>query len=317
MGAGRSLVIGGSGQIGAQVLELLGAAKCLIASRRMTRESGLGLDLGAIATDDDAESLLRGHAVNAIYCIAGMTDVEACEGMPRLAYAVNCRGPAMLARTAARRGIPFVYFSTEYVFDGATAAYGRLGGPYGESDPMNPLSVYGQSKARGEFAVRAACPHALILRTTVVYGEDAGEKNFLYSLMRSLRAGRPMRVAQDQISTPTYNRDLASATVALAGSSASGVYHVCGPERMDRLQFARAAARLLDLDAGLLVGVPTRALGQKAQRPLSAGLSIEKLRRQHREIRMRTMAEALADCRPALEAFLTSCREDEAVCWHR
>jgi dTDP-4-dehydrorhamnose reductase len=169
--------------------------------------------------------------------------------------------------------------------------------------------VYGRSKWEGEQAVLAACPHALVLRTTVVYGQDLGQKNYVYSLMRQLSAGHAMRVAQDQVSTPTYNRDLAAAAVALVERGASGIYHVCGPERMDRLAFARSVADLLLLDAGLLEGVPTAELGQKAARPLNAGLAIDKLRRMHPDLTMRGPADALADCREALETFLQASRD--------
>jgi dTDP-4-dehydrorhamnose reductase len=304
--AAKSLLIGASGQLGAQMLPLLGPSRCLITSRRPTRSGELDLDLAALATVTDTEAALGPHPIDAIYCIAGMTAVDTCEDAPDLAHRINCRGPEMLARVAARRGIPFVYLSTEYIFDGAAGPY-NASGPYNEDDPANPLSVYGKSKRQGELAVLAACSRALILRSTVVYGEDYGEKNYIYSLMRSLAAGRPMRVPQDQISTPTYNRDLAAATIALAQRGAKGIYHVCGPERMDRLEFARTVAQFLSLDARLLIGVPTAALGQKASRPLSAGLAIDKLRRLYPDLTMRPLGEGLADCRAGLEAFLASC----------
>ena len=296
----KSLLIGASGQLGAQMYHLLGPDRCLVSSRRAAEPDQIPLDLAALATVDDAERALETHSLDVIYCIAGMTAVDACEDTPELAHNINCRGPEMLAHIATRRNIPFVYFSTEYVFDGT-------GGPYAEDDATNPLSVYGKSKWDGELAVQAACSHALILRTTVVYGQDFGQKNYVYSLMRLLAAGKGMRVPQDQISTPTYNRDLAAATVALAVRGATGVYHACGPERMDRLEFARKVAEFLSLDASLLTGVPTSALAQKAARPLDAGLSIDKLRRMHPDLKMRPLAEALADCREDLEKFLRTC----------
>jgi dTDP-4-dehydrorhamnose reductase len=299
----KSLLIGASGQLGAQILHLLGRERCLVTSRRPVNAASpageLALDLAALATPDDAERALGTHEIDTIYCIAGMTAVDACEGAPEMAHHINSRGPEMLAHVATRRGIPFVYFSTEYVFDG-------FAGPYMEEDPVNPLSVYGKSKWQGELAVQAACSHALVLRTTVVYGQDFGEKNYIYSLMRLLAAGKTMRVPQDQISTPTYNRDLAAATIALAERGATGVYHACGPERMDRLEFARSVAQFLALDPDLLIGMPTAGLGQTAPRPLNAGLSIDKLRRLHPDLTMRPLAQALADCRADLEAFLHS-----------
>jgi len=296
----KSLVIGASGQIGSQMLHLLGTDRCLVTSRKPGSDAVLPLDLASIPTKADAECILGRHALDAIYCIAGMTNVEGCEDVPEQAHLTNCRGPEMLARVASDRKIPFVYFSTEYIFDGND-------GPYAEEAVANPLSVYGRSKWEAELAVIAACTHALILRTTVVYGQDCGQKNYVYSLMHALAAGKTIRVPQDQISTPPYNRDLAIATVALVNLGATGIYHVCGPERMDRYEFARSVAAYFLLDGSLLSGVPTSSLGQKAPRPLSAGLSIDKLRRLHPGLKLRSLADGLTDCRNGLEEFLHSC----------
>jgi dTDP-4-dehydrorhamnose reductase len=75
-----------------------------------------------------------------------MTDGEGCEDSPEAAYNTNCRGPEVLARVAGQRGISFIYFSTEYVFDGND-------GPYPEDAKVNPLNVYGKSKWEGDLAV--------------------------------------------------------------------------------------------------------------------------------------------------------------------
>jgi dTDP-4-dehydrorhamnose reductase len=144
--------------------------------------------------------------------------------------------------------------------------------------------------------VLAAHPEALVVRTTVVYGPDPGQKNYLYSLMRNLSAGAVMQVAEDQISTPTYSRDLVRATISLVKAGASGIFHVCGPELMGRLEFAQKVAESLGLDASLLKGMPTAKLGQIAPRPLCAGLANQKLRDQHPSLRMRTVTESLNDC---------------------
>jgi dTDP-4-dehydrorhamnose reductase len=299
MGA-KPLLVGVSGQVGSQLLHLVGAENCIATSRRP--EAGqIPLDLAALASVDDAERSLGSLEIDAIYCIAGLTAVDYCEDVPEVAFATNCRGPEMLAKVAAKRDIPYVYFSTEYVFDG-------YDGPYAENDTANPLSVYGKSKWEGELAVLAACGHALVLRTTVVYGQDYGQKNYVYSLMRLLSAGKTMRVPEDQISTPSYNRDLARATVGLVERRAKGIYHVCGPERMDRMEFARGVAGFLGLDTELLVGMSTAALGQKAVRPLAAGMSTEKLVGEFPELRMRGLVESLEDCRGELEEVLRGVR---------
>jgi dTDP-4-dehydrorhamnose reductase len=283
----RALIVGANGQVGKQIMGTLSRNACIPTARFPRLPECLSLDLAAI-DKEGATKLLAPFDLNAIYCVGGMTNVELCEVECDLAMRTNCTGPKTLAEIAEERHIPFVYFSTEYIFDGAD-------GPYDEDAQARPISGYGRSKWLGEREVAAACSKALILRTTVVYGPDEAEKNFLYSLTRALVGGTSFKVPADQISTPTYNRDLAKAAVHLVESGATGVFHVCGPERLSRLQFATEAARLLGLDADLVIGVPTGSLNQQAARPLKAGLSTEKLRRLHPGIHMHGLSTSLSD----------------------
>ncbi len=299
----RTLIAGATGQVGTQMLRYLTdvrGAETALATTRHTREGWLHLDFAELATIDQAAALFDGYELDSIYCVAGMTAVDACEDEPDLAFRTNARGPGVLAAYAQRRKLPFVYFSTEYVFDGAP----EHPGPYAEDAALRPLSVYGKSKLAGEEAVCKACTGALILRTTVVYGPDARQKNYLYSLMRNLATGTRMRVPEDQVSTPTYNLDLIAAAVGLVQCGASGVFHVCGPEVLGRLEFARAIAAQLGLNGSLLEGVSTAELGQRAPRPLAAGLATGKLTALYPQLRMRPVAEAIMECAAELQEFL-------------
>lgn len=286
-GHSRSLIVGATGQVGKQLIRTVGMDHCVPTARIPHSSEWLTLDLASIDRET-AMKLLESLDLNAIYCVGGMTNVDLCEVETDLAIQTNCHGPKVLAEVANERNIPFVYFSTEYIFDG-------VNGPYDEESAANPISCYGVSKWRGEQAVSDACSRALILRTTVVYGPDDAEKNFLYGLRRALMAGDSFRVPEDQISTPTYNRDLANATLRLVEARATGVFHVCGPELLSRLQFARYATRFWGLDTTLVSGIRTSSLGQKAPRPLNAGLLINKLQNIYPEIRMRSLADSLSD----------------------
>jgi dTDP-4-dehydrorhamnose reductase len=299
----KTLIAGASGQVGTQMLGALGARA--LATSRVEREGWLRMDLAELTESVQAAALLDTEALDAVYCVGGMTHVDGCEAEPELAWRTNARGPGVLAKYARGRGLPFVYFSTEYVFDGQA----EDAGPYAEEARTNPLSVYGKSKLEGEWRVLEAHGEALVLRTTVVYGPDPREMNYLYALMRNLAGGTKMRVPEDQVSTPTYNRDLIRAAMGLVRARASGVWHVAGPERMGRLAFAQEITRQLGLDAGLLEGLPTTALGQLAVRPLDAGLATEKLRRAYPELRMQGLAESLADCADELAGFLYRVRD--------
>jgi dTDP-4-dehydrorhamnose reductase len=288
----RSLIVGASGQVGAQLAQVLRGysenVMPLMASRRPHEEGMLSIDLEALRMLRDVERVLDPYELGAIYCAGGMTNVEWCEREPGKAMRINCDGPAVLAEYAAKHGVPFLYFSTDYVFDGDN-------GPYGEDAKVHPLSVYGRSKVQGEQAVLAVHACALILRTTTVYGPDAGQKNFLYTLRRNLTADAGLRVAIDQWTTPTFNRDLAAAAVTLTRKSATGLYNIGGPEWMSRYTLARRAAAIWKFDEHKIIGVETKELQQVAMRPMKGGLLIDKLARLHPEIRMLKVEAALSE----------------------
>jgi dTDP-4-dehydrorhamnose reductase len=267
----RVLVVGGSGQVGAALTGLLaGRGHQVVATHyRAPQRDTRALDLLDTAA---VRALVDEVAPDVVFFSAAITHVDACEDDPEEAFRVNAEAPAAAARAAAARGARFVFFSTEYVFDGAD-------GPYAEDAPARPLSVYGRTKLEGERAVLAADPRALVIRTAGVYGPEPQGKNFVYQLLRRAAVGEPVRVPSDQTSTPTYNADLAEAAVALVERGVEGVVHVAGPAVVDRHAFARLVCEVFGLPAGCLVPVPTAALGQRAPRPLRAGLRTDYCRR--------------------------------------
>ena len=158
---------------------------------------------------------------------AAYTAVDKAETDAEAARQANADGPAELARLCALADIPLIHVSTDYVFDGSKGA------PYLESDPPNPIGVYGASKRAGEVAVLAACPKALVLRTSWVYAPYG--KNFVLTMLNAATRMPKLRVVADQIGCPTSAQDLATAILAvtdrlLAGWRAeyAGLYHAAG-----------------------------------------------------------------------------------------
>jgi dTDP-4-dehydrorhamnose reductase len=148
---------------------------------------------------------------------AAYTAVDQAENEPELAETINGIAPGILAKAAQQIGASIIHISTDYVFDG------RKSSPYLESDAVNPLSVYGHTKLLGEQQVVANCDRACILRTAWVYG-CAGRSNFVKML--KLGAERPeLRVVADQIGSPTWAEDIASAIARLIESQAIGTFH--------------------------------------------------------------------------------------------
>ena len=300
----RPLIVGASGQVGTalyQAFERRGRGERVMRSSREARPGWLRLDLAEIA-DNNGPTLLDELTPDLILCTGGMTFVDGCETNSEASTKANHTGPAALARYAQRHGASFVFFSTDYVFSGSPESPG----PYAEEDQPEPLSVYGRTKLEGERAVLEAHPEALVIRTTVVYGPDEAGKNFLYTLLRYPSMGQKVRVAADQISTPTYNRDLAEATLALVDARASGMVHVAGSEVMDRLQFAQQVAGFFGLREDMIEGVTTASLNQAAARPLHSGLRTQRLEELLPTLRGHTVGEALGQCEPELRRFLAA-----------
>ncbi len=264
----RALIIGASGQVGAALIERLtaGGHDWVGTYAHVPRPGLQPLDM----TDHrGTERLIAETAPDWVFCVGALTFVDYCEEHPDEAFCVNRDAAAVAARAAAKRGAGVVYYSTDYVFDGEN-------GPYTEDDPVQPISVYGQSKLQGEHAVRDENVRALIIRTAVVYGPEPQGKNTVYQTLRRTRAGERLRVSDDQLCSPTYNADLAAASVALATRGLGGVFHIAGPAVLDRPAFARLACRVFGYDETLVDAVPTSELGQRAARPLRAGLRSER-----------------------------------------
>ena len=261
----RAVVIGGSGQIGGWLLQTL-AERGHEAVGTYATVAFPGLTQLDAADLDAAATWVRAQKPDVVFYPAGFTWVDGCERDPAKAHSANVEQPLNLARAAADSGARFVYFSTDYIFDG-------LKGPYTESSTARPLSVYGQSKLDGEHALVAALgDHQIIARTAWVFGPEKQGKNFSYQLARALSAGKTLECPTDQVSNPSYGPDVARAVVTLVENGHSGLFHVAGPEVMNRVDFARALATGFGLDPSLIVGKTTAELGQGAPRPLAGGL---------------------------------------------
>ena len=214
---------------------------------------------------------------DAIVNCAAMTNVDACEVTPELAWQINADGPRTLAYVARDTGAQLLHVSTDYVFPG----HDTRPGPYGEGDEPAPLSVYGRSKLGGEEAIAHALgaehPY-LIMRTAVVIGIGPNQRpNFVTWLARELRLEHRVKIVNDQYNTPTLANDLARAILWNLASGSTGVYHAAGPTLLGRHEWALAIADYFGLSRELIEWVTTEQLGQKAQRPLRSGLRCQRL----------------------------------------
>lgn len=272
----RVLVAGREGQV-ARAL----AARFSPEGHKVTALEPPALDLCdrasiAAAMDDAAPDLV----VNA----AAYTAVDRAEDQTELARAVNATGAGWLAAAAAARGVPFVHFSTDYVFDG------RKGAPYVEDDATSPLGVYGASKRQGEEAVLAANPRSVVIRTAWVCSADGA--NFLKTMLRLAKERDELRVVADQHGAPTFAADLADAVARMApsllaapaGDAAFGLFHLSGAPHTTwhgfTVEILEQAARR-GHPRPRLIPITTADYPTKAQRPADARLDCSKIIRVH------------------------------------
>jgi dTDP-4-dehydrorhamnose reductase len=190
---------------------------------------------------------------------AAWTDVDGAEAEPQDAAAVNVGG----TRHVAELGAPLVYYSTDYVFDGAK------GEPYVESDPPNPLSAYGRTKLYGE---GAAGEQGWIVRTSGLYAETG--TNFVRTMLRLGRERGEVAVVDDQRSSPTYVGHLAAATRELLDSP-HGVWHLAASGDCTWAEFAEAIFEEAGVDARVR-RITAAELGRPAPRPAYSVLRSEK-----------------------------------------
>ena len=264
----RHLIIGGSGQVGEHLLRCL-QAKGEQAFGAYCRHARPGMYQVDIRDGRAVGGLLSELHPEIVYLPASLTNVDYCELHPDEAYEINVAGACNVVRAANDIGARLVYFSSDYVFDGSN-------GPYAETDPARPISVYGFQKLLSEHYIALHASSYLIVRTTVVYGWESQGKNFIQRLVDSLSRGERVQVPMDQVGSPTYAPNLSEAVVELADRGCQGLFHVVGPKLASRYDLAVAAARGFDLDPALIEPIPTRDLCQAACRPLKAGMIVDK-----------------------------------------
>ena len=201
----------------------------------------------------------------AVVNAAGYVRVDDAEWDATNCYRVNTDGAVNLARACAARKIRFATFSTDLVFDGNAAR------PYTESDPTNPLGVYGDSKAEAERSISAFSEEAMIVRTSAFFG-PWDEHNFLTRALSSIAEEKPVEAADDMVVSPTYVPDLVNAVLDLLLDGERGIWHLANRGDTSWAEFARRGARAAGLNPEFVVGVPAAALGQAARRPVYSAL---------------------------------------------
>jgi dTDP-4-dehydrorhamnose reductase len=284
------LLLGADGQLGYELRSLLAPTGTLVSFGHAELDVGNFDALRRAVASASPRIIINATAYNA---------VDKAETEPDAALRINADAVRVLGEAAQRARAALIHYSTDFVFDG------QKGAPYTEDDATNPLGAYARSKRAGEVALVEMQAPALVFRTAWVY--SLRRKSFVSIMLELARTRTELRVVQDQHGSPTWCRDLATASLAVieklgsdphgAAAEARGIYHAAGGGYCSRYELACAA---IDLDPAKseqrverIVPVHASEFPAPAARPAFAPLDCSKLHSRF-GVALRPWREALA-----------------------
>ena len=257
----RILVTGGNGQLGNEMQ--------LLAKKNPRHEyfftdvvipEGANMKKLDITNEREVEQFVNDHEVDCIVNCAAFTAVDKAESNEELCNLLNNTAPGYLAKAIGKRGGSMVQVSTDYVFDGTSYK------PVTEEQPTCPNSVYGRTKLAGEESVKANCEQYLIIRTAWLYSTFGN--NFVKTMIRLGKEKTELGVIFDQVGTPTYARDLATAIFAAINQGiVPGIYHFSNEGVISWYDFTKAIHRIAGITTCHVKPLHTSEYPTPAARP--------------------------------------------------
>ena len=273
----KVLILGAQGMLGHDLLEVFSKEYDV---------TGLDIDDLDITRQGSTRKTIKELAPDVVINAAGYTDVDGCEKKINKAFAVNGQGTKNVAKGCRDNGSKLIYFSTDYIFDGAK------GSPYREDDPPNPLSIYGESKLMGERYIEEILDDYLIVRTQWLYGVHG--RNFVETILALAEERGHIEVVHDQEGSPTYTADLSRAIAALISKKLRGTFHISNSGSCSWYDFALEIVRLANSSQVEIVPISSAALNRPAKRPPYSILNCQRLE-QEAGVVMRPWQQALQD----------------------
>ena len=238
----KLVIFGGSGFVGGNMSKIAQEKgwQVIIADNRPV--SGAGYQLVDITDKDSVENVMGEIQPIAVVNLAAIADIDLAEREKELAYKVNVTGAKNVAESCAKRGIRYVYFSSDAVFDGE-------GSSYHEEDPLGPVNYYGKTKLDAEKAVFQVLPAAAVIRISLVLGYPIQSGNsFFANLQSKLKEGKDIPAPIYEIRTPVDVYTLSECVLELCENNFAGVLHIGATNSISRYDLTRELARRMGYD---------------------------------------------------------------------
>jgi len=244
----KVLITGAAGLFGHGLAQIFSAKHIVIPLTRVEADTTDARAIGDVFSKLKPEVVIH---------TAAIPDLDICEADPATAFRVNVEGTRTVVEASRKIRAVVAHISSDAVFDGLKKA------PYVETDPMNPGTVYGRTKVKGEEIVGTLRSH-WIFRVPVLFGP--GKTNFVAKGLDKLAKGENYIVASDQVACAAFTLDAASMMMEVIEARRYGVFHVGNAGACSRLELAQRAALFAGLDPALIIGKPTDEMGRRAKR---------------------------------------------------
>ncbi|MBI5326242.1 MAG: dTDP-4-dehydrorhamnose reductase [Ignavibacteriae bacterium] len=233
----KYLIIGHKGQLGKEFVKRLSLLNYDF--------TGVDIDELDITKRDDVIKLIKNLKPDFTINCAAYNLVDDAEKNPGKAFAVNADAVHNLALASAESNSFLIHFGSDYVFDGT-----KSDGLYTEKDLPNPINKYGESKLKGEQLISEVTDNYLIFRLSWVFGE--GTQNFIHKFINWSKNSNELKIAYDEISVPTYTKDIVDVTMKSIEKGITGLYHLTNTGSTSRFDWAKHIAEILILKANLI-----------------------------------------------------------------
>jgi dTDP-4-dehydrorhamnose reductase len=262
----KILVTGTNGQVGHALMQELTEHELIALTRQDCDLTNL----------DHIRQVIDQHQPDLIINSAAYTKVDQAEDEPELAFQINRDAPKVMAEKSREYNIPFIHFSTDYVFDGQKEL------PYTEEDLPNPLGIYGQSKLAGEEAIKGLGGQYFIFRTSWVYSGMG--HNFYLNIQRKIGEQDELKVVNDQFGVPTSSLFIAQQIKIMIPkllNENKGIYHLVPNGACTWFDFAMAILNTSKLDQSekKMIPVTSKEYPTKAKRPSNSCLANDKIQK--------------------------------------